>query len=126
MTSQGHAYTRFRRAIADPKSVAVIRAAVAELPAPVPLDDALEVCLAFLELEPASYDHAAARWAGRLILERRLGIADAQLALSAIAALARGERRAGAEALICLSEKYRVERGERILTGWLERHGLAL
>jgi len=104
----------------------VIRAAAAELPGPVALDDALEVCLAFLELEPASFDHAAARWAGRLILERRLGIADAQLALAAIAALARGERRAGAEALICLSEKYRVERGERILTGWLERHGLAL
>ena len=104
----------------------MIRAAVAELPGPVPLDDALEVCVAFLELEPQTFDAAAARWAARLVLERDLGIADAQLAFSAIAALSRGERRAGAEALICLCERYKLQRGERILTGWLQRHGLAV
>lgn len=126
MTSQGHAYSRFRVAIDNPKSILIIRAAIAELPGPVPLADAIGVCLAFLELEPATFDPAAARWVGRLILERRLGIADAQLALSAIAALSKGERRAGAEALICLCERYNLHGGERILTAWLTRHGLAV
>jgi hypothetical protein len=124
VTSQGHAYTRFKRSIAEPRSITMIRAAAAELPGPVQLDDALEMCLAFLELEPKTFDRAAARWAARLVLERGLGIADAQLALSAIAALSRGEQRAGAEALICLCERYKLDRGERILNGWIDRHGL--
>jgi hypothetical protein len=126
VTSQGHAYTRFKRSIAEPRSIAMIRAAAAELPGPVQLDDALEMCLAFLELEPQTFDRAGARWAARLVLERGLGIADGQLALSAIAALSRGEQRAGAEALICLCDRYKLDRGERILTGWLERHGLGV
>ena len=78
-----------------------------------------------LEREPERFDSAAARWAGRLILEQRLAVADAQLALSAIAALSRGDPRGGAEALICLCERYRLDRGEEILTGWLTRQGLA-
>lgn len=123
---QGHAYTRFRNALEQRRSTTTIRAAAAELPAGVPLEDALEVCLALLELEPETFDRAAARWAARLTLERKLPTADAQLALSAITALGRGERRAGAEALVCLCERYRLKRGERILTDWLERHGLAV
>lgn len=126
MTSQGHAYTRFRRALEQARSPTLIRAAAAELPGPVPLDDALELCLTFLELEPQTFDAAASRWAARLILERRLGIADAQLAISAIAALGRGEPRAGAEALICLCERYKLDRGERILTSWLSQHGFTV
>ncbi len=92
----------------------------------MPLDDALELCLLFLELDPDRFDAAAARWAARLILEHRLVVADAQLALSAISALQAGERRAGAEALICLCDRYQLDRGERILTGWLQRQGLAV
>ena len=61
-----------------------------------------------------------------MILERRLAVSDAQLALSAISALGVGERRAGAEALICLCERYELDRGERILTGWLQRQGFAV
>ena len=60
-----------------------------------------------------------------MLLERRLAVADAQLALSAISTLGVGERRAGAEALICLCERYQLDRGERILTSWLQRQGLA-
>jgi hypothetical protein len=126
VTSQGHAYTRFRRSLEPPRSASIIRAAAAELPGPVPLEDALEVCLALLELEPPTFDHAAARWAARLVIERRLSITDAQLAISATAALGRGEQRAGAEALICLCERYKLDRGERILTTWLERRGLGI
>jgi hypothetical protein len=124
VTSQGHAYTRFRRALEQGRSANLIRAAAAELPAPVPLDDALELCLTLLALEPQTFDAAAPRWAARLILERHLGTADAQLAISAIATLGNGDRRAGAEALICLCERYKLERGERILTAWMEQQGL--
>lgn len=104
----------------------MIRAAAAELPGPMPLDDALELCLVLLELQPERFDAAAARWAARLVLERRLAVGDAQLALSSIAALGRGERRAGAEALICLCERYGLDRGEQVLTDWLTRQGLAV
>jgi hypothetical protein len=125
LTSQGHAYTRFRRALEQRRSATMIRAAAAKLPT-IQLDDALEICLALLELEPQTFEHTAARWAARLILERRLPIDDAQLAISAINTIGRGERRAGAEALICLCERYKLPRGERILTDWLNRHGLAV
>ena len=54
----------------------MIRAAAAELPGPIGLADALEVCLALRELEPEVFA-AGARWVGRLIVERQLGIADA-------------------------------------------------
>jgi hypothetical protein len=97
VTSQGSAYGRFRRLLEHRQSLTLIRAAAAELPAPMPLDDALELCLLFLELDPERFDAAAARWAGRLILERRLVVADAQLALfsdqcAASGGAARGRR----------------------------------
>jgi hypothetical protein len=102
----------------------MIRAAAAELPGPIGLADALEVCLALRELEPGVFGSAGARWVGRLIVERRLGIADAQLAMSAIAALADGEARAGAEALICLCERYELSDAGRALERWLAREHL--
>ena len=126
VTSQGHPYARFRRLLEQGRSLTMIRAAAAELPGPVPLDDALQLCLLLLELEPERFDAAAARWAARLVLERHLAVGDAQLALSSIAALSHGERRVGAEALICLCERYRLDRGERILSEWLSRQGLAV
>jgi hypothetical protein len=43
VTSQGHAYTRFRNALEQRRSATTVRAAAAELPAGVPLEDALEV-----------------------------------------------------------------------------------
>ena len=39
----------------------MIRAAAAELPS-VPLEDALDICLALLELEPDTYPRTATRW----------------------------------------------------------------
>ena len=61
VTSQGHPYARFRRLLEQGRSLPLIRAAVAELPGPVPLDDALQLCLVLLELEPERFDAAAAR-----------------------------------------------------------------
>jgi hypothetical protein len=122
MTSEGRPYARFRRALAGP-SIAVIRSAAAELEQ-VDLEDGLAICLAFLELEPQTFPRAATRWAARLALERRLTLAESQLALAALAALDGPAARAGAEALIELGARHRLSGAEGIVTAWLERKGL--
>ena len=82
---------------------------------------ALAICLALLEREPETYPRAAAKWASRFAIERRLTLTDAQLALAALAALPTESARAGAEALIELAERYRLERIDELLTDWSER-----
>jgi hypothetical protein len=104
-------------------SALLIRAAAAELPS-VPLEDALDICLALLELEPDSYPRIATRWGSRLALERKLDLVDAQLAFAALAALPGPGARAGAEALIEISTRYGLRRGEQLLSAWLDRRGL--
>ena len=64
---------------------------------------------------------AAAKWASRFAIERRLTLTDAQLALSALAALPGASARAGAEALIELADRYRLQRVDELLTAWVER-----
>ena len=96
----------------------MIRAAAAELPS-VPLEDALDICLALLELEPDSYPRIATRWGSRLAIERKLDLVDAQLAFAALAALPGPSGRAGAEALIEVSARYDLRRAEELL--WLAR-----
>jgi hypothetical protein len=76
-----------------------------------------------LELEPDSYPRIAARWGSRLALERKLDLVDAQLALAGLAALPGPGARAGAEALIEISTRYGVRRGEELLLAWLDRRG---
>ena len=101
-----------------------IRAIVAELPRP-DLEEALAICLALLEREPETYPRAAAKWASRFAIERRLTLIDAQLTLAALAALPTEGRRAAAEALIELAERYRLRRSDESLTEWSERCGVA-
>lgn len=123
MTSDGHALTRLRHAL-ERGTANQIRAIVAELPRPPGLEDALAICLALLDREPETYPRAAAKWASRFVIERRLTLTDAQLTLSALAALPSESARAGAEALIELAERYRLQRVEELLTHWNERRGL--
>lgn len=123
MTSQGHPYTRLRRVLQTRSSALLIRAAAAELPS-VPLEDALDICLALLELEPDNYPRIATRWGSRLAIERKLDLVDAQLAFAALAALPGPGARAGAEALIEISTRYGLRRGEQLLSAWLDRRGL--
>jgi hypothetical protein len=122
MTSSGHAYTRLRNVLLTRSSALLIRAAAAELPGPAPLDDALDICLALLELEPHTYPHTAARWGSRFAIERKLTLCDAQLALAALAALPGPSARAGVEALSELGARYRVDRIDGLLLAWLDRH----
>ena len=83
MTSQGHALTRLQRAL-ERGTANQIRAIVAELPRPPGLEDALAICLALLDREPETYPRAAAKWASRFAIERRLTLTDAQLTLAAL------------------------------------------
>ena len=124
MTSQGHAYTRLRRVLATRSSALMIRAAAAELPS-VPLEDALDICLALLELEPDTFRRTATRWGSRLAIECKLDLVDAQLALAAPAALPGPAANAGAEALIEISTRYGLRRADELILGWLDRRGLA-
>ena len=88
MTSQGSSYTIFRRAL-QRGSLTAVRAAVANLPGPPPLDDALVICLLLLDQEPDRYERAAVRWLGRLLLEHRgIGLRHAELAAAYLARLA--------------------------------------
>jgi hypothetical protein len=78
-----------------------VRAAVANLPGPPPLDDALMICLLLLDQEPEPYDRAAVRWLGRLLLEQRgVSLRHAELAAAYLAAWPDPARRdAASEAL---------------------------
>lgn len=122
VTSQGNAYARFTRELSS-GSPEGIRVAAGEL-AQVNLQDALAICLCFLDREPASFPRAAARWAGRLMLERPLTLLDAQLTVAALGALQSDEPRAAGEALIAVCERFQVRRGDAVLADWLQRHGL--
>ncbi len=69
MTSEGSAYTRFKRALGT-GNLNLIRAAAAELPR-VSLPDALEVCLLLRDHDPGRFEKAAVRWLGRFSLEAK-------------------------------------------------------
>ena len=83
MTSDGNAYSRFRRALQSGNETLVV-AAARELPQ-VALDDALRICLVLRGGDPTRYERAAVRWLGRFALEARgVTIADLRLAAEAL------------------------------------------
>lgn len=67
MTSDGSAYTRFRRALEIGNELLVFTAA-RELPR-VGLEDALRICLLIRDGNRDRYERAAVRWLGRFALE---------------------------------------------------------
>jgi hypothetical protein len=88
MTSEGSSYTIFTSAL-ERRSLLGVRSAVANLPAPPPLDDALLICLLVLQQEPERYERAALKWLGRLLLEHRgVSLRQAELAAAYLAAWA--------------------------------------
>lgn len=108
MTSQGSPYARFARAAKTGNALLIISAA-AEL-SHLDLDQALLVCLAYLAQDDRSrYERAIVRWHGRYCAEQRPALAEAQLVLASLAALASADahtREAATEALAtCLSER---------------------
>lgn len=71
-----------RTAIEAGDLAAVRRAAKKSRPS---LHDALDILRLIAGAEPQSFDRAAARWIGRLALERRVGLEDLDAALDACA-----------------------------------------
>jgi hypothetical protein len=93
VTSEGGPYSIFRRAL-ERGSLVGVRSAVAHLPCPPPLDDALVICRLLLDQEPDKYERAALEWLGRLLLEQRgVSLRHAELAAAYLAAWADPARR---------------------------------
>lgn len=97
VTSQGSAHGRFTRAIAQ-RHVWNAETAAREL-GDVSLADALELVLLYAHAGDPKYERAAVRWLGRLCKERRLTLADAQLAAAALAVARDGVARNAPEIL---------------------------
>jgi hypothetical protein len=104
VTAQGSTYSRLRRAI-ERKNVLVAWATAAELEH-VDLGDALALVLLALDHDAPRFDKAAVRWHSRLCREAPLTLDEAQLALSALRALASPSREAATDALLGLAERH--------------------
>ena len=86
MTSDGHVYTRFQRALSNGHLLQAM-AEARDLPH-VPLADALALCLLMEHHDDDRYERAAARWVGRFALEcRRAELHDIRRALDAFDAM---------------------------------------
>jgi hypothetical protein len=79
VTSEGHAYSRFQRALLT-GNLSLIEAAAAEL-SRVGLADALTILSLLAEQADPRFDRAAARWIGRLLVETPMGLRDARFGL---------------------------------------------
>ena len=73
------------------------------------LPDALALTALFAEKEPRRFGAAAVRWHGRLELEVAPTLAEAELALAALAALPSSSPELGARTLLALAEHYRLK-----------------
>ena len=87
VTSQGHAYARFRRALLT-KNVRLIDAAAREL-TEISLEDALRILVVLAEKGDTRFERAAARFASRVTAEQGLRLADARYVLALAEALPR-------------------------------------
>jgi hypothetical protein len=89
MTSQGTAHGRFSRALAS-RNLRGAEAAAREL-GRLSLEDALGLCVLYLQSAPARYERAAVRWVERYVAERRPSLEDVGLAVGALAELRNGD-----------------------------------
>jgi hypothetical protein len=87
VTSQGHPYARFRRALLT-KNVRLIDAAAREL-SEISLEDALRILVVLAEKGDGRFERAAARFAARATTERRLDLAESRYVLALAEALPR-------------------------------------
>jgi hypothetical protein len=117
VTSQGSAYSQFRRAL-ERRNLLVAWSLAAELPQ-IALADALALLLLALDQQPWRFDTAAPRWHSRLCAEARLTLAEVQLAVAALDALAGPRAVAGGQALVALCEAHGLDDVVGVLDGWL-------
>jgi hypothetical protein len=84
---KGHPYRWFRAAL-ERRDLLGVRSAAAEL-GRVSLTDALSIVVLMAERDDRALDRAAARWLGRLLLERpSVTLSEARLALTALETVA--------------------------------------
>jgi hypothetical protein len=120
VTSQGSAYSRFKRAL-DRRNFLLAWTMAAELPK-VPLADALSLLLLALDHQPWRFETAAPRWHARLCDEARLTLAETQLALSALHALARPGAVGGAQGLVAVCSAHGLDDAVGALDAWLDAY----
>jgi hypothetical protein len=118
VTSQGSAYSQFKRALAG-RNLLLAWTMAAELPK-VPLADALSLLLLALDQQPWRFETAAPRWHALLCAEARLTLAEAQLALAALNALAGPGAVAGGQALFGICGAHGLDDAVGILDAWLD------
>jgi hypothetical protein len=117
VSSQGSAYSQFKRAL-DRRNFLLAWTLAAELPK-VPLADALSLLLLVLDQQPWRYERAAPRWHDRLCAEAQLTLPEAQLALAALQSLAGqgalgGGRALSPSAAISGAERWRSTQRRRL------------
>jgi hypothetical protein len=115
MTSQGSAYSRFKRALATGNPL-LIRSTAAELPR-IELADALAICLALAEADDDAYGRVAARFTARWSLELpAVSVEEMQALGAALQALRAPDTAAmGRRVLAALVRVRGLERMERAL-----------
>jgi hypothetical protein len=118
VTSQGSAYSQFKRALSR-GSFLLAWSLAADLPR-VPLADALSLLLLARDQQPWRFEAAAPRWHARLCSEAALTLSDAQLALAALQALAGSSAPIGGRTLIAICRAYGLDDEVGILEGWLD------
>ena len=117
VTSQGSAYSQFRRAL-DRRNFLLAWSLAAELPR-VPLADALALLLLALDEQRWRFETAAPRWHARLCAEARLTLTEAQLAIAALDALAGPSAAAGGQALVGICDTHGIDDAVNVLDAWL-------
>ena len=120
VTSQGHPYTRFKRALHSGN--ATLAWAMALEVRRLEMDDALSLCLLQAGVDPARYDAAVVRWHSRFCAEARgVTTAEAQLLLAGLTALAHDRGGTAAVAVIGVLERHGRESCATIVDEWAER-----
>jgi hypothetical protein len=117
VTSHGSAHSQFRRAL-ERRNFLLAWTLAAELPK-VPLADALALLLLALDQQPWRFEKAAPRWHARLCAEARLTLAESQLAVAALDALAGPGAVAGGQALVALCDSHGLDDAVSVLHAWL-------
>jgi hypothetical protein len=111
MTSDGTAYTRFRRSI-EVRSVSQAEMAIREMPR-VGLLDALDFCTLLAADAPNRYEPAARRWLSLLLAEcESLTLDDVQLAVACLRSLPAGDIDPIRDTLRALVERRHRLRGQ--------------
>jgi hypothetical protein len=107
VTSQGHAYARFRRAL-EVGNLKMIRTAALELDR-VGLPDALKMVVLMAQSNEPQFDRACMRWLGRFCLEaKRATVSDLDRALECFRHIGAGQVERGSGGLDALCQTHKL------------------